>query len=102
MKKALIIALLLFGTIACNRIKKEERVLIQGIGDATLVIPIPKAGCKKCQKILEEGLQNEIGVQQSILDLNSKNLSVVYNPDSTTPDILETTAKKLATTIPCK
>ncbi len=101
MKKAIIAVVLLLIT-SCNHIEKEERVLIQQKGDAKLVINVPKAACKKCQRIIEEGLQNEIGVHQSILDLNSKNLSVVYAPEKTNPEILETTIEKLAKQIPCK
>ncbi|MCK8521256.1 hypothetical protein M0D21_06750 [Aquimarina sp. D1M17] len=101
MKNAILIALLLFIT-SCNRIEKEERILVQKEGDATLVINTPKAACKKCQKIIEGGLQNENGVHQSILDLQSKNLSVVYTPEKTTPEILEVAIEQLAQQIPCK
>ncbi|MEW7281300.1 heavy-metal-associated domain-containing protein [Aquimarina sp. 2201CG1-2-11] len=101
MNKTTIITILLV-IISCNRIEKEERVLRQDPGDEIFVIHVPKAGCKKCQKIIEEGLQNENGVQQSILDLSSKKLSVVYTPEKVTPKILETTVKKIAKKIPCK
>ncbi len=100
--KNLIIILALVLTGSCNRIEKETRVLIQREGDATLVVNIPKAACKKYQKIIEGGLQNENGVQQSILDLHSKNLSVVYIPGETTPEILKLSIDNLAKQIPCK
>ncbi|MBQ4822882.1 heavy-metal-associated domain-containing protein [Aquimarina sp. MMG016] len=95
----IIILLILF---SCNHIKKEKRVLIQKKGDAVMVVNIPKAACKKCQRIIEEGLQNESGVQQSILDLHTKRLSVVYTPEETSSEILGTTIEKLAKQIPCK
>lgn len=100
--KKIIIVIILLVISSCNHIAKEERVLSLEDGDATLVIDVPKAGCKKCQKIIEEGLQNENGVQQSILNLNSKKLSIVYNPEKITPEILETTVTGLAKKIPCK
>jgi len=100
--KNLIIIVVLLAITACNRIEKETRVLIQSEGDTTLVVKIPKAACKKCQKIIEGGLENENGVRQSILDLHSKNLSVVYIPEKTTPEVLQLTIDKLAKQIPCK
>lgn len=87
---------------SCSSIEEEKRVLQIKEGDSTLVVNIPKAACKKCQKILEEGILKESGVQQSILNLHSKNLSVVYTPAKTSPQILETTIERLATQIPCK
>ncbi|WP_299901675.1 hypothetical protein [uncultured Aquimarina sp.] len=87
---------------SCSSIEEEKRVLQIKEGDSTLVVNIPKAACKKCQKILEEGIFKESGVQQSILNLHSKNLSVVYTPEKTSPRILETTIERLATQIPCK
>ncbi|WP_109299376.1 cation transporter [Aquimarina sp. AU474] len=101
MKKVILLAIIL-AIVSCNHIEQEERVLVRENGDASLVINIPKAACKKCQKIIEAGLQNENGIRQSILDLNSKNLSVVYTPEKTTPEILKATIEKLAKQIPCK
>ncbi|KAA1247900.1 heavy-metal-associated domain-containing protein [Aquimarina sp. RZ0] len=100
MKKA-IIALILLGT-SCNLTEKEERVLIQRNDNSLMVINVPEARCKKCQKIIEEGLQYQEGVQQSILDLNTKKVSIVYQPDRTSPKALETTVETLVQLIPCK
>ncbi|MGY3793273.1 cation transporter [Aquimarina sp. 433] len=85
----------LFTSCGSNE-EEEKRVLQIKEGDNTLVVNIPKAACKKCQKILEEGIFKESGVQQSILNLHTKNLSVVYTPEKTSPRILETTIERLA------
>lgn len=102
MKKIILIALIIVSTTSCNRIKKEERVLVKGENDAVLVINTPKAKCYKCQKIIEDGLQNINGVKQSILDLNLKKVSIVYTPENTTPEILSKTVVALTKQIPCK
>lgn len=100
MKKA-IIALVLLGA-SCNFIEKEERVLIQGNDDSIMVIDVPKAGCGKCQNIIEQGLKHQEGVQQSILDLNTKKVSILYKADKTSPEALKTTVQNLVQRIPCK
>lgn len=102
MKKITIIALFVLSAIACNRIKKEERVLVKGENDAVLVLNTPKAKCHKCQKVIEAGLQKVEGVSQSILDLSKKQVSIVYTPENTTPEILSATVEKLTEEIPCK
>jgi len=102
MKKIILITLITISAISCNRIKKEERVLVKGDNDAVLVLNTPQAKCHKCQKIIEGGLQNIDGVSQSILNLNTKKISIVYNPDNTTPEILSSTVEELTTKIPCK
>jgi len=102
MKKIIVLIIVVFSVIGCNRIEKEERVLVKGKDDLVLVINTPKAKCHKCQKIIEDGLQNISGVSQSILDLNSKKLSIVYSPENTTPKILSSTVEKLTEQIPCK
>ena len=102
MKNIVIIVLLVLSAISCNRIKKEERVLVKGENDAILVINTPKARCHKCQKIIEGGLQKVDGVSQSILDLSKKQVSIVYTPESTTPEILNAAVEKLTEEIPCK
>lgn len=100
MKKIVVIVLLV--GLSCNRIKKEERVLVKGENDAVLVINTPKAMCHKCQNIIEGGLQKVDGVSQSILDLNTKQVSIVYSPENKTPEILSATVEKLTEKTPCK
>ena len=62
MKTIILIALVVYTLISCNRITKEERVLVKGEGEAVLVLNTSKAGCHKCQKIIEGGIQNITGV----------------------------------------
>jgi len=102
MKNSFIATILIALTFSCTRFTKEERILNITEGDATLVMTIPKAGCKKCQKIIEEGLNKETGVKQSILNLHTKNLSVLYLPKVTSAEQLKTSISALAKTIPCK
>ncbi|GAB1856878.1 hypothetical protein MHTCC0001_17140 [Flavobacteriaceae bacterium MHTCC 0001] len=102
MKTIIVIALVLLAMISCNRIEKEERELVKGEDDAVLVINTPKARCHNCQKIIEDGLQNISGVSQSILNLNTKQVSIVYAPESTSPEVLNATVEKLTEQIPCK
>ena len=104
MKKNLLAILLLlsFLFISCNRIKPEERVLNTSENDAVLVVSIPKAQCANCQKVVEGGLQNFTGVKQSILNLHTKEISVVFNPALISSDNLEKKVNELAANIPCK
>ncbi len=102
MKKIILIVLSILLLVSCNRIGKEERILVKGEEDEVLVIDTPKARCNKCQKIIEGGLQNINGVNQSILNLNTKQVSIVYSPETTTPEILNLTVEKLTEEIPCK
>ena len=102
MKKTILAVSILYTLLSCNRIAKEERVLVKAEGETVLILNTPKAGCHKCQKIIEGGLQNITGVSQSILDLNSKQISIVYSPENTTPEILSSTVEALTAKIPCK
>ncbi|CAL2091122.1 heavy-metal-associated domain-containing protein [Tenacibaculum sp. 190524A05c] len=104
MKKNLVAILLLlsFVFISCNRIKPEERVLNTSENDGVLVVSIPKAQCANCQKVVEGGLQDLNGVKQSILNLHTKEVSVVYNPTVISSNNLEKKVNELAANIPCK
>ena len=42
--------------------------------------------CETCKKTLENDLSFEKGVKKSVLNLDDKVLTVVYNPDKTNPD----------------
>jgi periplasmic mercuric ion binding protein len=44
------------------------------------------AVCETCKKTIEQALAFEKGVKKSELDLNTKIVSVVYNPNKTTPE----------------
>jgi mercuric ion binding protein len=44
------------------------------------------AVCETCKKIIEKDLSFEKGVKSSSLDVETKTLMVVYNPEKTTPE----------------
>ena len=88
-------------TTSCNQIKEEKRVVMQGEGDSLLVVKIPDAACKKCQKVIEGGLLDEIGIKQSILNLKTKEVFVVYDTKLTSPEIITTTITELHPNMPC-
>jgi len=44
------------------------------------------AVCKMCKKTIETALSSEKGVKKSELDVNSKIVTVTYNPKETTPE----------------
>jgi len=102
MKKIILLAITSLILVSCNRIGKEERVLVKEDTDLVFVFDIPKAGCKNCQRVVEGGLENEKGVKQSILNLNTKQVSIVYQPDVTTREVLEKRVTTLMSKIPCK
>ena len=88
-------------TISCNQIKEETRVIVQGEEDSLLVVKIPDAACEKCQKVIEGGLSDDKGIKQSILNLTTKEVSVVYDPQLTSADIIMTEIQELRPSMPC-
>ncbi len=94
------VVLVLF--ISCNRLPEETRLLIKGEGDAVLVLSVPNASCSKCQNIMETGLNNTKGIKQSILNLHTKEVSIVYDPKEASTDNLEKIVESLRTQFPCK
>lgn len=42
--------------------------------------------CEQCKKILEHDLSFHRGVKRSELDIESKEVMVIYNPEKTTPE----------------
>jgi cation transport ATPase len=102
MKKIVITIATALAFSSCTQIAKEERVLVKNLSDSLLVINVPKASCENCQNVVEDGLLNEKGVKQSILNLNTKQVSIVYAPSITNPFIIKATVNKLVTQMPCK
>ncbi len=102
MKKVVLLTLVLVSSLSCNQIKEEKRVLVKGEDKEVLVINTPKARCYKCQGIIEGVLNKTEGVSQSILNLNTKEVSIVYSPETTSPEVLNATVEKLTEQIPCK
>jgi len=89
-------------TASCNRTPPEEtRTLAIGETDSVVVVPVPGAVCYKCQNVIEGGLKDELGVKQSILNLHTKQVSIVYSPTSTTAEALEEKVASLIPDLPC-
>ncbi len=82
--------------------KEETRVLSLKKGDISLVLETPTAGCEKCQKIMEDGLKKVSGVKASILNLNTKKVSIAYSPEETDATQLKNTVAELVEQFPCK
>jgi copper chaperone CopZ len=105
MKKIQTIFLLLIiatiTTVSCNQIKEETRVIVQSEEDSLLVVKIPDAACEKCQKVIEGGLSNDKGIKQSILNLTTQEVSVVYDPKLTSEGVIMTEIQELRPNMPC-
>lgn len=52
------------------------------------------AVCGMCKKTIEKALSKEAGVQKSTLDVNSKVVTVEYDPKTTNPDKIRTAISK--------
>ena len=100
-RNLLLIAISIISAISCNQIKNENRVVIKGKTDSLLIVEIPDAACDKCQKVIEDGLANQTGVKQSILNLKTKEVSIVYDPLLIAPQNLIDTVTKLSYKMPC-
>lgn len=87
---------------SCSRIDKENRIVLKSDTDSLLVVHIPDAACRKCQKVIEGGLQNKSGVKQSILNLTTKEVSIVYDPQLISLEMLNATVNELSYQMPCK
>ena len=102
MKNILVVLISLMSLFACNRIAEETRVLNVGEQDAVIVLDVPNAVCHKCQNVMEGGLALESGVKQSILNLHTKQVSIVYSPVETTAELLTEKVYDLIPQMPCK
>ena len=102
MKSKLIIFIAILSLFACNRIEEETRVLDVGVQDSVLVVDVPNAVCHKCQNTMEGGLALTSGVKQSILNLHTKQVSIVYSPEETTSAMLREKVYDLIPQLPCK
>ena len=102
MKKIVITIATALAFSSCTKIAKEERVLVKNLSDSLLVINVPKASCENCQNVVEGGLSKVNGVKQSILNLHTKQVSIVYNPSVIKANELQIKTKSLINEIPCK
>jgi len=50
--------------------------------------------CGMCKKTIEKALSKEAGVQKSTLDVNSKVVTVQYDPKTTSPEKIRTAISK--------
>lgn len=102
MKKICFLLVLLFTLSSCNRIPPEERVIVKQESDSLLVLSVPNGKCMKCQGIMETGLGTELGVKQSILNLHTKEVSIVYDAEKISAEDLENKVEDLRLQFPCK
>ena len=89
MFKKSIFSLALFALVSCYETPEETRVLDVSESDSVLVLDVSNAACDKCQRIMEGGLKGQLGVKQSILNLHTKQVSIVYNSDKVSQDVLK-------------
>jgi mercuric ion binding protein len=101
MKQFILFVFTVVVLVSCNRIPEETRVLAVGPSDSVLTLEVPNAGCPKCQNIVETGLL-ELGAKQSILNLHTKQVSIVYSPDEVSQTELENKVQSLLPELPCK
>ncbi|MDI9309319.1 MAG: cation transporter [Limnohabitans sp.] len=102
MKKIITTLVITISFISCNKKTEETRKINKEKEDALVIYKIPKARCENCQNVIEAGLLSEKGIKQSILNLNTKEVSIVYNPNLIDYKKIDNRVKYLATQIPCK
>jgi copper chaperone CopZ len=51
--------------------------------------------CASCKKTIENGLRFEKGVKLTTVDVKSKTITVLYNPEKTTPEKVKIAITKL-------
>jgi copper chaperone CopZ len=51
--------------------------------------------CTSCKKTIENGLRFEKGVKLTTVDVKSKTITVLYNPEKTTPEKIKIAITKL-------
>lgn len=97
-----ILLFLLLINIGCNQSSNIEKTIVKGINDSLYKIYIPKAACKNCKQVVENGLAKVEGVKDSELNLSKKELSIIYNPLIISPRSLEFIMSNLSHEMPCK
>lgn len=100
MKQLMILIFAISLLASCKQ--KETRVLSLGQGEVVLELETPTAACGKCQKIMENGLSQVKGVSASILNLNTKKVSIAYSPELTDSINLKNSVALLINEFPCK
>ena len=59
---------------------------LQGTAQLDTVVIRTSSVCEMCKELIEKELSFEKGVKKSILDIRSKDITVIYNPEKTTPE----------------
>ncbi len=80
----LLFVLMLFSAPAFSQDKKEATIKIK-----------TSAVCEQCKDRIEKSLAFEKGVKKAMLDVDTKIVTITYNPSKTTPDDLRKTISKL-------
>ena len=66
----------------------------KGFSQTDTIQIMTSAQCETCKKTIEEYLSFEKGVKKSVLDVDTKILTVIYNPDKTTPEKIKVALTK--------
>jgi periplasmic mercuric ion binding protein len=82
MKKT-IFALLAFVTVSLGAFAQQSTLTKEGLKTITIKT---SAVCEMCKETLEKAMAYEKGVKESSLDVDSKVLTVTYNPNKTSPE----------------
>jgi periplasmic mercuric ion binding protein len=61
--------------------------------DTTIVIK-STAQCQECKDNIEKSLNFEKGVKSAVVNMDTKEVTVIYNPDKTTPEKIRTAISK--------
>ena len=77
-------ALMLVSAAAFSQDKKEATIKIK-----------TSAVCDMCKDRIEQGMAYEKGVKNIVLDVDTKIVTITYNPSKTTPDDLRKAISKL-------
>jgi mercuric ion binding protein len=68
--------------------------IIKGFSLTDTLLVKTSAQCETCKKTIEEYMSFEKGIKKTELDLDTKILMVIYNPDKTNPDKIKTAITK--------
>jgi len=84
LSSVVLFALMLISAAAFSQDKKEATIKIK-----------TSAVCDQCKERIEKSLAFEKGVKTAVLDVDTKILTVTYNPSKTTPDDIRKAVSKL-------
>ncbi|MFO0356456.1 MAG: heavy-metal-associated domain-containing protein [Sphingobacteriaceae bacterium] len=102
LNKLLCMLTCIFSFFGCQQYKPDNRMVKPGKSDSVFVAQVADAKCENCQKVIEDGMNSTDGIKQTLLNLNTKYVTVVYDPLKVKPECIQERIKLLATQIPCK